>query len=389
MVRILMVLALLALTPAAPVLAQEAQFQRWVASFKSRAVARGIPRATVDRAFRGVSYNARVVNLDRNQAEFRTSLPVYLSITNSAARVNDGRDIMRRYGRTLTAIERNYGVDASVVAAIWGIESSFGQRMGNISVIESTATLAFDGRRAKLFEDQLMAALRILVRGDTGGAPLVGSWAGAMGHTQFIPTSFEAYAVDATGDGRRDIWGSDPTDALASTAAYLKRFGYVRGMPPFVQVRVPSGADTSGQRMPSDWARRGIVGLDGRPVRDFGAARIMRPRDANGVALMTFKNFTAIKRYNGSDSYVIGVGMLAQQLRGGAPLAGLISGGDRYLTEREAEQLQRRLNRAGFDAGTPDGRIGPRTISAVRAYQRSQGLAATGLASAGLLARLR
>ncbi|MEM9910054.1 MAG: lytic murein transglycosylase, partial [Pseudomonadota bacterium] len=216
-------------------------FDAWVRNFRSRARAAGISGNVFDRAFQGVRYNADVIKRDRNQTEFRTEIWDYLDIAASDERVKSGQQALRRYNRQLDRIEQAYGVEKEVLTAVWGLESRYGTRKGDISVIEATATLAFDGRRGEFFEKQLIAALKILQSGDTVPRNFTGSWAGAMGHTQFIPTSYEAYAVDFTGDGKRDIWSDDPSDALASTAAYLKRFGWRKGMPWGVEVRVPRG----------------------------------------------------------------------------------------------------------------------------------------------------
>ena len=232
-------------------------FDSWVASFKSRAHSRGISKRVIDTAFANVRYNAEVVERDRNQAEFRREIWDYLDLVVSESRVTNGRRAFRDNRRLLAEIEDRFGVPAAIVCAVWGMESAYGARRGDIPVIEALATLAYDGRRGRFFEQQLMAALRILEAGHVRSRNLVGSWAGAMGHTQFIPTSFEAYAVDFRGDGRRDIWSDDPTDALASTAAYLTRFNWRRGMPWGVEVRLPSdfnfaqaGRDTT--LMPSE-----------------------------------------------------------------------------------------------------------------------------------------
>ncbi len=215
-----------------------------------------------------------------------------------------------------------------------------------------------------------------------------------MGHTQFIPTSYLDYAVDYNGDGRRDIWSDDPTDALASTAAYLSKFGWVTGMPWGVEVILPEGfdytlADRKILRMPSDWARLGITDTKGAPIRDFGSASILLPAGAEGAAFMIFKNFEVLERYNTADAYVIGVGHLADRLRGEGPIKASWPRGDRALTFDERKELQDRLTRAGFTTKGVDGRIGPNTIDAVRAYQVAKGLTPDGYPSLRLLERLR
>ena len=369
-------------------------FDGWVASFKSRARSRGISQRTIDAAFANVRYNAEVVERDRNQAEFRREIWDYLDLVVSESRVTNGRRAFRDNRRLLAEIEDRYGVPAAIVCAIWGMESAYGARRGDIPVIEALATLAYDGRRGRFFEQQLMAALRILEAGHVRQRDFVGSWAGAMGHTQFIPTSFEAYAVDFRGDGRRDIWSDDPTDALASTAAYLARFNWRRGMPWGVEVRLPSTfnfaqAGRSTMRMPSEWAQQGVVGVDGRAVPDYGSAGLLLPAGARGVALMTFANFRTIERYNASEAYVIGVGHLADRIAGGGPFVASWPRGDRGLTSAEAAELQRHLNAAGFNAGSVDGRPGPQTRSALRAWQSSVGLPADGRPTLHMLERLR
>ncbi|MGR3484264.1 MAG: lytic murein transglycosylase [Paracoccaceae bacterium] len=369
-------------------------FDAWIRDFRRTALANGIQASVFDRAFANVRVNAEVIERDRNQAEFNLTLAEYLDRVVSDTRVRNGREMLRQYRPQLDWIENRYGVDAETVVAIWGMESAYGTRRGDIPVIEALANLAWDGRRGRFFRQQLLAALRILQAGDTTPDQFVGSWAGAMGHTQFIPTSFEAYAVDATGDGRRDIWSDDPSDSLASTAAYLARFGWRRGEPWGVEVRLPRGFDYSQarsdvRRMPSDWAARGVVGVDGRPVRDWGQARLFVPAGATGPAFLTFSNFTAIERYNAADAYVVGVGHLSDRIGGAGGFAQPFDPNDRALSREEVRELQQRLTAAGFSTQGADGRVGPNTRAAVRRYQASQGLAVDGYASAMILDRLR
>nr|WP_245729275.1 lytic murein transglycosylase [Salinihabitans flavidus] len=370
------------------------EFRNWINGFRSRAQRAGIRSDVLDRAFQGVSYNSDVIRRDRNQSEFTKTIWDYLDSAASETRVANGRDALRKHRRKLDAIERKYGVEKEVVVAVWGLESAYGTYRGDTPIIEALATLAHDGRRGAFFEQQLIAALKILQNGDVTPDGMTGSWAGAMGHTQFIPTSYLAYAVDFTGDGKRDIWSEDPTDALASTAAYLARSGWRKGMPWGVEVQVPRDFDYSlanrkTLKMPSDWARLGVTGMDGRPVRDYGSAALLLPAGANGAAFLIFKNFNAIERYNSADAYVIGVGHLSDRIAGGNKLKGKWPRGDRALTFSERQELQRRLTRAGFDTRKIDGKIGPLTIDAVRRYQRSVGMAPDGYASLALLKKLR
>ncbi|GFE64751.1 lytic murein transglycosylase [Litoreibacter roseus] len=384
-------------TEAAPVVQvanNPSGFTQWVSRFKSRARAQGISSATFDRAFQGVRYDADVIKRDRNQSEFTKTLWDYLDSAVSASRVKNGKAALREHKATLDRIEARFGVDKEVVTAVWGLESAYGAVRGDKDLIGSLATLAYDGRRGKFFESQLIAALKILQSGDVAPRSMTGSWAGAMGHTQFIPTSYLAYAVDFTGDGKRDIWSDDPTDALASTAAYLARFGWVKGQPWGVEVTVPRGfnyalASREIRKSPDGWAALGIRGVDGRPVPNYGSASILLPAGANGAAFMIFKNFSVIERYNTADAYVIGVGHLSDRLKGGSKIQANWPRGDRALTFAERKELQQRLTRAGFNTQGIDGRIGPRTIEAVRSYQRSVGMAPDGYASLSILKKLR
>ncbi|NNK77512.1 MAG: lytic murein transglycosylase [Litoreibacter sp.] len=371
-----------------------ARFQAWIGAFRSRALSRGITSRTYDRAFQGVRYAPDVIEKDRNQSEFTKTLWEYLDSAASETRVSNGKEALRTHRRTLNKIEARYGVEKEVIAAVWGLESAYGTYRGNRDLIGSLATLAFDGRRGRFFEQQLIAALKIIQAGDVDPRSMTGSWAGAMGHTQFIPTSYLAYAVDFTGDGKRDIWSDDPTDALASTAAYLAKFGWVKGQPWGVEVRLPSGfdytlANRKIQKSPRSWGGLGVVGMNGAPVRNYGPASILVPAGAQGAAFMVFKNFEVIERYNTADAYVIGVGHLSDRLKGGPKIQGGWPRGDRALKFGERKELQRRLTAAGFDTKGVDGKIGPLTIEAIRRYQKKYGLIPDGYASLNILRRLR
>jgi len=371
-----------------------ARFQAWLGAFRDRARAQGISVATLDRALAGVTYDNKVIARDRNQAEFSKPIWAYLDSAVSDARISNGRAGLAQYHATLTRIEAQYGVEKEVVTAIWGLETAFGAYRGSDHTIRSLATLAFDARRAQFFETQLLAALQIIQAGDVSPGNMVGSWAGAMGHTQFMPTSYLDHAVDFDGDGRRDIWSEDPTDALASAAAYLARHGWTKGQPWGVEVRLPDGFDyATAQRdftlMPSDWAARGVVGRDGKPVPDHGRAAILLPAGGQGVALMIFDNFKVIETYNGADAYVIGIGHLSDRLSGQGAFQADWPRSDRVLSFSEKKELQTRLTQAGFDTQGIDGRTGPKTTDAVRAYQLAQGLLPDGYASLALLDRLR
>ena len=349
-------------------------YDAWLATFRGRATTRGIAGSVLDAAFQTAGFLPEVIQRDRNQIEFNRSTEDYLSIAASDERIALGREALARYGATFAAIEARYGVEGRVVAAIWGLESFYGTRRGNVPVIAALSTLAFDGRRGDFFEGQLMAALRILQSGDVRAENMTGSWAGAMGHTQFIPTSYLAYAVDFTGDGRRDIWADDPSDALASTANYLAKAGWRRGQPWGMEVRV--GAE-------------GVRDMRGNAVPDYGASRILQPAGPSGPAFMVFHNYGVLARYNNAENYIIGVGHLSDRLIGGAPIVAGFPNDAAGLSKADRQELQRRLTAAGFDTGSTDGVIGTKTRAAIAAYQTGNGIAVTGEATAELLALLR
>jgi lytic murein transglycosylase len=365
-----------------------ADFDAWAQGFGRRAVARGLPAGVVNRAMVRAQFIPEVIQKDRNQTEVTRSLEDYLSIAASDARVAQGRAALLRWGAPLAAIEARYGVPAPIVVAVWGVESFYGTRMGDVPVISATATLAYDGRRGAFFEGQLMAALKILAAGDIAQDQMLGSWAGAMGHTQFIPTSYLSYAVDFTGDGRRDIWGADPSDALASTAAYLAQAGWRSGQIWGEEVTVPTGI-AEGARDVDAWAGLGVWGAGGGGLRGSGDARLVLPAGQGGPALLLYPNTRAILRYNNAQSYAIGVGHLADRIAGAGPLRAAFPLDGTGMTRDSRADLQRRLTQAGYNAGTPDGVIGTATRSAISAYQSATGLPVTGQPSLDLLARLR
>ncbi|WP_432817322.1 lytic murein transglycosylase [Sulfitobacter sp. JB4-11] len=369
-------------------------FQQWIADFRPRALQQGITRQTFDAAMRGLRYDAEIIRRDRNQSEFTKTIWDYLDTAASDLRISNGKAALAKWEGTLTRIEAQYGVEKEVVTAIWGLESAYGTFRGGTQVINALATLAYDARRAAFFEGELLDALRILQSGDTTPDRMLGSWAGAMGHTQFMPSSFQRYAVDHTGDGKRDIWGEDPTDALASTAAYLKHFGWTQGQPWGVEVQLPEGFDYLQARRdllksPAEWAALGVLDPQGNTVPDHGQAAILMPGGAHGAAFMIFDNFEVLERYNTADAYVIGVGHLSDRIGGAGPIKGAWPRDDRALSFEERIELQERLTAAGFDTEKIDAKIGPLTINAVRRFQQAQGIVPDGYASLRLLERLR
>ena len=376
--------------------AQESQqgLQGWIAGFRARALAQGISAGTFDRAMTDLRYDADIIRRDRNQAEFTKTIWDYLDTAVSDLRIANGRKAIARWDQTLDRIETRYGVEKEVIVAIWGLESAYGTFRGNVDILNALATLAYDARRAAFFENELVQALRILDSGDTTPARMRGSWAGAMGHTQFMPSSFQAHAVDFDGDGRRDIWEDDPVDALASTGAYLKHFGWTKDQPWGVEVRLPEGfdytmADREKLKLPSGWAALGVTPVSGGFDDAHGMASILLPGGAEGASFMIFANFAVLEKYNTADAYVIGVGHLSDRIMGGQSIEHVWPRRLRALTKPERIELQERLTAAGFDTVKIDAKMGPLTINAVRRFQLDQGILPDGYPSLSLLERLR
>jgi len=376
--------------PAVMPMVPDAGFDAWVQAFRPRAIAKGVSDATFSTAFRASGFIPGVIEKDRNQTEFTRTTEDYLAIAASDERLNLGRQMLAQYMPTLRAIEARYGVEPQVVAAFWGLESFFGARRGNVPVISALATLAYEGRRAAFFEQQLVAALKILQNGDTSVQNMTGSWAGAMGHTQFIPTSYQAFAVDFNGDGRRDIWSDDPTDALASTAAYVSKNGWTHGQPWGQEVTLPSGFDTglAGRgKGRSDWADLGVRAVNGG-LGNHGAASLLLPGGSRGPAFLLYHNFNVILRYNNAENYALGVGYLSDRLNGAGPLQAAFGPDAQGMTLADRQALQRKLTAAGYDTQGTDGVIGAKTIAAISDFQAARGLPVTGQPSMELLRML-
>jgi membrane-bound lytic murein transglycosylase B len=369
-----------------------AAYDQWVQAFKLRARERGITQETLNRAFRGQGFLPGVIERDRNQTEFKRSLEDYLAIVAPDDKVTFGQRLFAKQRSALTSVEEQYGVPAQVMASIWGVESYFGTKRGKIPVISATSTLAWEGRRGRFFESNLMDALRIVQSGDARPAQLVGSWAGAMGHTQLIPNAYQTHSVDFDGDGRRDIWSDNPIDAFATTARFLSRAGWRRGQPWGVEVRLPTGYSgpmgRKSRAAVSRFTELGVRTARGGALPDGGSAAILAPMGVGRPAFLVFHNFNMILRYNPSENYGLAVGYLADRLAGGAPLVGDFGPDSTGLTLADRKALQSGLTRAGFDAGTPDGVIGKKTEAAISAYQKAKGLAVTGQPSRALLAML-
>jgi membrane-bound lytic murein transglycosylase B len=376
-----------------PGIAVAATPSQWVESFWSTAKAAGISRATYDRALKGFTPDPDVIRSASSQPEFTLKVWDYLARMVSDERIEDGGGALAQYADVLAAIEARYGVDRRVVVAIWGMESSYGGAFKNPrlykATIRSLATLAYNGGRLASFgRQQLLAALKIVQRGDVAPDGMLGSWAGAMGQTQFIPTSYEAYAVDFDGDGRRNIWTSVP-DALASAANLLAKNGWRRGEGWGYEVRVPARADLTGERTLAAWEDLGVSRVMGQPFpRPTDRATLWRPNGANGPGFLLLKNFSVIKRYNNSNLYALAVGHLSDRIGGFGPFVASWPKHELPLSEKERQQMQLYLTMLGHYEGDIDGVIGSGSRDAIRAYQRSAGLRVDGVESRALLQRM-
>lgn len=379
-------------TPVPEDATSELAFARWVTAFRAQARSAGISDATLQTALDGVRWLPRVVESDRTQPEFTRPVWDYLDRAVSPQRVTLGQRKLLAYRREADAAAARYGVPAAILGAIWGVESNFGSHVGDIAVIDALATLGFDGRREAWARGQLLNALQILQAGDIDREHMMGSWAGAMGQTQFIPSAFLAYAVDADGDGRRDIWGS-MADVLASTANFIAQSGWQSGQAWGTEVRLPVGFDVgrSAERLSSSqWAELGVNSATGGPLPDLaGGASILLPAGVRGPAFMVGPNFRVILRYNNATSYALAVCLLAQRLDSGPGVQAAWPRDVRPLNRSEVLALQKALNQRGFATGTPDGVMGPATQQGLRQFQRSEGLPPDGFADLGLLERVR
>ena len=368
-------------------------FTAFVDSFWPTARQAGVSQATYRRAFQGVVPDPDTIRLMNRQSEFVKPIWEYLDTAVSDTRVEKGREMLATYARELAVIENRYGVERHAVVAIWGMETNYGSFMGQHYVVRALATLAYAApRRREFWQRELVTALQILEAGHVAPDRMEGSWAGAMGHTQFMPSSWKQYAADYDGDGRRDIWTNIP-DALASTANYLKRHGWQSGKTWGYEVELPRGFDytlADTDRSIADWARLGVRRPGGRDFpRASDNAELVLPAGASGPAFLMLKNFFVIKRYNNATAYALAVGHLADRIRGGGPFVHAWRRDALPLSRPQAEELQTLLNRRGFSVGTADGQVGPATRRGIRAYQTSAGLIPDGYASVALLEHIR
>lgn len=369
-----------------------ADFQTCLGELRRDAPAKGITLQTFDTAMAGVEFDQSVIDAMDYQPEFTLPVWDYLAGLVDEQRIADGRARLAEWTDVLAAVQEKYGVDRHTIVAVWGVESDYGRITGGRPLVRSLATASCSGRRQNFFRGELFATLQILQNGDMPREVLVGSWAGAFGQTQFMPSTFQRLAVDFDGDGRRDIVGSVP-DALASTANYLKQADWITGAPWGYEVRVPanySGPSGRRTRKPLDeWRRLGIKTVAGEPLTGNGRAALLLPAGKEGPAFIVFRNFNAIYSYNLAVSYALAIAHLADRLRGGGPFATPWPTNDPGLSRAERRELQELLVRNGYDIGTVDGVIGSRTRRAIADFQAAAGLESDGRASVTVLEALR
>lgn len=371
-----------------------ADFASCVAGLRGQAVSQGISAATFDRAMKGVEPDMKVLELMGNQPEFKTPVWDYLATLVDDQKVAEGRAMLSKHASTLARIEQAYGVDRHTVVAVWGVESDFGALVtGGRYLPQSLATVACLGsRRRDYFRGELMSTLKIIDRGDLEAEKLRGSWAGAFGHTQFMPSTYLRLAVDFDGDGRRDLVDSIP-DALASTANYLRKSGWISGASWGYEVRVPpgySGPTGRGTKQGIEsWSGRGLTKVDGSALSPLPPAGLLMPAGRNGPGFLVTKNFDAAYAYNAAESYALAISVLSDRLRGRPGVRGQWPTDDRGLSRAERRELQERLIRRGYDVGKPDGAIGALTRAAIKDVEAKLGLPQTGRAGGKVFDALR
>jgi lytic murein transglycosylase len=388
-------LALILATCAAPLAAApaSAQFSSCIAALRDDAQQRGVPGDVFDRAMRGVTPDPKIIELSEAQPEFVTPIWDYLASLVDDEKVADGRKLLKSYDHVLRAAEHKFGVDRHVILAVWGVESDYGRLAGKWSLPQSLSTLACTApRRRDYFRSELMAALKIVARGDVAAEKLRGSWAGAFGHTQFMPSTYLRLAVDGDGDGRRDLVDSVP-DALFSTANFLRNSGWHDGAPWGYEVRVPEGykgpTGRTSRRPLAYWTKAGVRSIDGKPLHGAGPAGLIMPAGAEGPAFLVFKNYDAAFSYNGATAYALAISLLSDRLKGLGGVKTPWPTDDPGLSRAEKREVQRLLLKRGYDVGEPDGAIGAKTRAAIADVQRRIGMTEDGRPGRRVLTALR
>ncbi len=385
-----LVLALLLAIAASPAAARD-DFSAFLQGLWPEARAAGVSRGTFDAAFAGLKPDPSVVAQTRKQSEFVRPIWDYVDGAVTGSRVSRGRGMAGEWADTIAAVEGRYGVDRRAFMGIWGMETSYGSFFGGHSVIRALATLAHVRYRDDFFRKELITALVILEQGHIDKSAMRGSWAGAMGHTQFMPSSFVKHAVDHNNDGHKDIWGTVP-DALASTANYLKDYGWKSGLPWGMEVTLPEGLDLKtalGSKPFAAFAALGLKRADGRALPGRGEASLFMPAGIKGPKFLVTENFKVIKAYNSSDAYALGVGLLGDMIFGAGGVRAPWPKADKRLSKAEAIAVQKQLNARGLYSGKYDGRFGELSRAAITRYQLSVGMTPDGYATPALLARLK
>ena len=380
-------------TPATNPAADEARFQAFLHDFRSQALNAGIRPDIYDRAVAGIDLNPRVEELNEKQPEFVRPIWEYLTGTITEMRIKQGRDLIAANADLFARLRDRYGVPAEILTAIWGLETAYGRDEGSFNLFEALATLAFDGPRADYARRQLLAALQIAQNEGFDPRTMTSSWAGAFGQTQFVPTTFLRYAVNAQGAGRPDLWNS-PADALASTANYLKESGWQPGETWGEEVKLPDNfpyelADGNSPKPIGEWAQLGVRRISGEPLpMNPGSGAIFLPAGYRGPAFLVSSNFNALLKYNSATSYALAVGLLSDRLRGASGVRANWPVEETALDLSSSMALQEALTALGFPTGGADGILGARTRQAIRDYQKSRGLPADGFATGNLLTRV-
>ena len=389
-------LRLAAVALSLPAFAQTAspEFTRCIDGLQGAARAAGVQQATYIQLTQGLVPDMSVIEKLDYQPEFRMAIWDYLSGLVDDQRVADGQAQLAQHAEVLAQVQQRYGVDPATVVAVWGVESNFGQNFGKYPLVQALGTLSCFGRRQAYFRGELYSTMRIIQGGHIAPERLVGSWAGAFGHTQFMPTTFERLAVDFDGDGKRDLM-DNTADALASTANFLAKAGWQSGQPWGFEVKLPKGFNVDGEgrktkRAISEWVARGLTRVDGSPLpASLGSAGLMTPAGASGPAFLVFKNFDAVYSYNAAESYGLAIAHLSDRLRGGGPFATAWPTDDPGISRAERRELQGLLVQRGHDIGEIDGALGEKSRAAIRIEQERLGQEATGRGGQKLLKALR
>jgi lytic murein transglycosylase len=369
-----------------------ATFEKCAAGIRAQVLKAGIRPDIVNAAFRDIKFDEKAVRFSRTQPEYRLAIWDYMAFLVDDVRIADGLKMMKTHERTLRDVERAYGVDRFILAALWGVESNYGQEKGDFFLPHALSNVACAGRKSRVFKTELIQALRIVAAGDVKLADLTGSWAGAFGQTQFMPSTYRRLAVDFDRDGHRDTIHSVP-DALASAANFLKRAGWQSGIPWGFEVAIPRsyrGPAGRTKKLPiSHWAKRGINCADGSPLPKTGSYGLIRPAGRSGPVFLVSRNFDALYSYNAAQSYALAISHLSDRLRGRGEFKTAWPTDDPGLTRAQRKRLQELLIEHGYYKGEADGRIGPLTVVAIKEAQKKAGLKPTGRPSTRILNALK